>query len=338
MSNHFFHLLKRWHDNRGDCQWVLGSVYQTEGSAYRKAGAFMLFNDRGQKFGLLSGGCLEADLHRKAMLALTTDTAQTVRYDSAEEGDLSYQFGLGCGGVVNILLQPVTAANNFLDLPLLLTQLQRREAATYWQLVPTDNSSSAVALSKKPAASSNAAPWRGELVQEQELTWLVTPMQAPPHLLVIGGGIDAQPLVAMAALLGWEVTVADPRPANARAEHFSRASRIIRQPLNTLAEGDWAASVSAAVVMSHDSQLDAEGLQAVVSLPLSYCALLGPDHRRRQVLGLAQLDDQQLPCPLAGPAGLDLGADLPESIALAIIAECHAVLCKHSGASLSHIL
>lgn len=340
MNNHFFHLLNRWHSDHADKHWVLGSVYQTQGSAYRKAGAFMLFNDRGEKYGLLSGGCLEADLHRKAMHALTTETAQTVRYNSAEEDDLSFQLGLGCGGIVDILLQPVTAANNFLDLPLLHAQLHRREAVSYWQLIPKDNQSAAVALSKSPSPDHHSHPaiQRAQLVEEQELSWLVSELQAPPHLLVMGGGTDAVPLVNIAVQLGWEVTLTDSRPANARDEHFPKASRIVRAPSNTLASLDWFDSVNAAIVMHHDTRLDADALKLLAKQALDYCALLGPAHRREQVLALAQLSNSDLNFTLAGPAGLALGTDLPESIALSILAECHAVLFGSNGQSLSHIL
>jgi len=79
MKNHFLHLLREWNSQKHDREWVLGTVIRTSGSSYQKAGAFMLFNDLGQRYGLLSGGCLESDLHRKASFALLNNRAMVVR-------------------------------------------------------------------------------------------------------------------------------------------------------------------------------------------------------------------------------------------------------------------
>ena len=90
--------------------------------------------------------------------------------------------------------------------------------------------------------------------------------------------------------------------------------------------------------MSHNSGLDAEALIALKDKPLDYCALLGPSHRRDQVLDLAKISAGDLTCQLAGPAGLDIGAELPEGIALSILAECHAAMNMRNATSLSNLL
>ena len=94
----------------------------------------------------------------------------------------------------------------------------------------------------------------------------------------------------------------------------------------------------AAVVMSHNLQIDAAGIRVLQSSSVKYLALLGPLVRQRRVLALAELTHDTLRIPLAGPAGLDLGAELPEGLALSILAECHGVLQQASGLSLSSAL
>ena len=156
--------------------------------------------------------------------------------------------------------------------------------------------------------------------------WLITPVMPPPHLLIVGGGADAQPVVELAALLGWEVSLADPRPANARRERFTSAGMILRELGGTLVDYMRDQRVDAAILMSHNVQLDAEALSCCQHVELSYVALLGPRHRYHQVVEQAGLSGRSLRRTVSAPAGLDIGGRLPESIALSMLTECHAVL------------
>ena len=91
MQTQLLHLLNQWHAQRDTHEWVLGVVYKTEGSCYRRAGAMMLFNSQGQQFGMLSGGCLESDILRRARFSMMTGKAITLVYDGSDDGDLSFQ-------------------------------------------------------------------------------------------------------------------------------------------------------------------------------------------------------------------------------------------------------
>lgn len=332
MGNHFSHLVRRWRGQSDQCRWVLGTVYATEGPSYRKAGAMMLFNDQGQQFGLLSGGCLEADINRHARMVMDSGRAMTLCYDGSDEDDMSFQLGIGCGGLVRILLQPVTAANDYLALPAVFCAIEERSAGFYRQLIVDGGEPRAEFL---PAAVSRPLSQRGQLVEDERGLWLETPLQPAPHLLVVGGGIDARPLVAMASQLGWEVTLCDPRPANARREYFATADTILRCQPSALAEEALFPHFDAAVVMTHNLKLDAQAIGALQGSPLSYLALIGPLRRKHEVLALAGLAEDQLAIAVHGPAGLDLGAELPEGVALSILAECHGVLTGTSVQSLS---
>jgi xanthine dehydrogenase accessory factor len=335
MANRLSQLLTHWRKARDATEWVLGTVYQTEGPCYRKAGAMMLMTGLGQQFGLLSGGCLESDILRHARQVMTSGKGTTLRYDGSDEDDIAFQLGIGCGGVVHILLQPLDAAHDYLHLDPLHEALQQRRHGRYYQCLPD----AAGETPSRFVAAEDAGAHAASRLQEQDgERWLVTPILPDPHLLIVGGGVDARPLAAMAGQLGWEVTVCDPRPANARREFFLSADRLLRSQGEELAAYARHRQVDAAVIMSHNLAIDADAIQALQKIPLGYLALLGPAKRRGQVLEAAGLSTAQLSAPLAGPAGLDIGAELPESIALAILAECHARLTASNARSISGIL
>ncbi|MFB0981727.1 MAG: XdhC family protein, partial [Alteromonadaceae bacterium] len=171
-----------------------------------------------------------------------------------------------------------------------------------------------------------------------ETDWLATPIVPEPHLLVIGGGIDARPLANMAQQLGWKVSLWDPRPANARKEYFSNVNHIIKGEANVLTDFVAEKDVNAAILMSHSVAIDAQALKALAETKIKYLALLGPNNRRQQVISQAEVEEKSLAFTFSGPAGLEIGGTLPESIALSILAECHASLFKKSARSISGVL
>ena len=332
MNSHLMQLLQHWYPLRDKHLWVLGTVYQTVGPCYRKAGAMMLFNDLGQQFGLLSGGCLEADIQRQAARVMQHKNSLTLRYDGSDEDDIAFQLGIGCGGTVDILLQPILAGLDYLHLSQVYNHLIAGGVGQYQQLIASDG---AVATKWSAATGQRGTV---DLIEEDGQSWLQTSLSPPPHLLIVGGGVDAQPLAALAKNLGWTLSLWDSRPANARRDYFLSVDHILRQPLHQLLEDKFATHWDAAVVMCHNLELDAQAIKVLQGSSLKYLALLGPRSRLQKVLELAQLTRQRLSIPLAGPAGLDLGADLPEGIALSILAECQAVLRGASAASLSGVI
>ena len=136
MTNHFFQQLQRWYPRRDKQQWVLATLFKIEGPSYRSPGAMMLFNDLGEQFGLLSGGCLEADIQIKAAKVIASGTPMTICYDASDEDDMVFLLGIGCGGVIHIMLQPLSRETNYLDLPELLKALEKRKTSYYHQRIP----------------------------------------------------------------------------------------------------------------------------------------------------------------------------------------------------------
>ena len=160
------------------------------------------------------------------------------------------------------------------------------------------------------------------------------------RLLVCGAGTDAIPVVRLATTVGWLVTVVDHRPTFARAARFPEAEQVIC--LSSSREGGELASAvplarfDAAVVMAHAAAHDRANLHELLAAgSLRYLGVLGPRRRTIELLdGAPGVTPGALPPNVYAPVGLDLGAETPEEIALAIVSECAAVLAGREARSL----
>ena len=152
------------------------------------------------------------------------------------------------------------------------------------------------------------------------------------RLLILGAGPDATPVVEIASLLGWRVTVGDHRPAYVTRERFAEGVALVGlDPPRLLAEISLA-DFDAAVVMSHNLESDARYLRVLAASSMPYIGLLGPAARRRRLLADLGAAAGQLGDRLYGPVGLDIGARTPEAIAVAIVAEIQAFFAGRQGA------
>jgi len=347
MSNHLSHLLSKWYPNRDKFDWILATIYATKGPCYRKSGAMMLFSSQGDQLGMLSGGCLESDIGTNAQKVMQTGQSMSLCYDGSDEDDLSFHLGIGCGGTVYIMLQQINAKNNYLSLINVHNALKKRTSGYYYQRLlnqKIDNNSPNQAYFDIEKISDLAAVATKVQRSQNNINnikhdWLASPIIPEPHLLVIGGGIDARPLINIAQQLGWQVSLWDPRPANARKEFFANVNYIIKGQAEALTTFALEKDVNAAILMSHNITIDAQALKALSTTKLKYLALLGPEDRRQQVMTQAKITKEaSLLFKFAGPSGLDIGGTLPESIALSMLSECHAILYGKNAQSMSHIL
>lgn len=324
MDHQMEDLLEHWLPLADD-SWVLAVITHIQGSSYRKPGAMMLFHEFGQGAGILSGGCLEADLRRHAQQAMQSQQITCITYDATDESDASYR--LGCGGKVDIMLIPLLKENH--DLGLVdIVQAFRKGLSGYYQLplVPAGSDARSYAAQFYSAQS---APFptadfpKAGILSQPEGEALIIPLRPRFHLGIFGGGIDAKPVAAIAHSLGWQVSVFDTRTAYARSADFPHA-HIVKQSLDD-AEA-LVVQLDCAVVMHHHLNLDAAALKAIQPFDLKYVALLGPAHRRDKVLAMAELSTDSFSGFFSAPAGLALGGELPSAIALSILAQCHGVL------------
>jgi xanthine dehydrogenase accessory factor len=335
---------------------VLATVVQTIGSTYRKAGAQMLIARDSSAAGLLSGGCLESDLMERARKVLDTGAAMSVEYDTRSSDDILWGIGLGCEGAMTILLTRIDAQNRYE--PFAYVERCRQEGVAGRFALVTASGNGGHSLGKAYLADSmrNApTPLRAALALESAApgaasqasglstieydgaTFLVVPVELPRRLLVLGAGPDAMPLVEIAALMGWRVTVLDHRPAYAVAQRFPRATRVSVNPAGELAAELRRADYDAAVVMSHHLTSDQMYLDALADSDIPYIGLLGPALRRSRLM--SELGDKanKFGARLHGPIGLDIGARTPETIALSIVSEIQARLAGRSGRPFSSL-
>jgi xanthine dehydrogenase accessory factor len=267
---------------------LLATVVDVDGSTYRGAGARMVVRADGSTVGAVSGGCLEADIVARAAELLVSGTPELAHYDTRGSDDDVLGLGLGCRGVLDVQLEPLSG----------------------------DALNQAIA----------------ELAALRERTAV--------RLLVCGGGTDAIPVVRLASEVGWLVTVVDHRPSFATTTRFPDAERVLR--LDVAREPDaLAASLvlerfSAAISMAHAATHDRAYLHALLAVPtLCYLGVLGPRRRTMELLeGARHVVPADLPANVYAPVGLDLGAETPEEIALAIVSEIAAVLGGRKAVSL----
>lgn len=328
---------------------VMATIVETFGSTYQKAGARMLIGRTGELIGLLGGGCFERDLIEHANILFDTGGTKTLFYDMRAAEDALWGLGLGCNGAARILLQALVPDDGFGALGLLVQAVEAEQTATLATIVESDHPDFPAGLSRALPFAGGLSPWpfthpllppRAGLENQQIAGHAVTvfyeTLRTPTHLLVLGAGDDAIPLVAYAKSLGWRVTVADQRPAYLENGRFAGADRVRALQAADLAERLEMNRFSACVVMSHNIEHDQRYLAALAESEIPCIGLLGPARRRQHLL-------DSLPEPLAanlqsrlfGPVGLDIGAETPEEIALAIVAAIQAVLKGRQGGLLA---
>ena len=324
---------------------VLATISRTLGSTYRKAGAQMLIAADGSAAGLLSGGCLESDLMERARSVLSGEPV-VADYDTRSSDDLIWGIGLGCEGAMSILMTRLDRANDYQPFAF-IEDCRRRGVPGNFALVTHSTNPAyplGAAFRSRTAAAipadvaeilDSSVPLRAATtVETVGATFLIAPVELPPRLLVLGAGPDAMPLVEIAGLMNWHVTVLDHRPAYAVAERFPRAQRVAMNPAGDLATELRAARYDAAIVMSHHLLSDQAYLTALAENDaIPYVGLLGPAPRRSRLLQEIGELSQRLSGRLHGPIGLDIGARTPETIALAIVSEIQAVLAGRPGGS-----
>ena len=330
---------------------VLATIAETLGSTYRKPGAQMLIAPDASAAGLLSGGCLEADLMERARAVIETGAAVAIEYDTRSSDDILWGIGLGCEGAMRIVLTRIAPVNDYQ--PFAHVERARHEnTATRFALV-TESANAAFPLgghflgdeADLPAAvalalhahepkhrtQSNAAT----VLECDGAKFLIVSVALPIQLLILGAGPDVMPVVDLAALLDWHVSVVDHRPAYAEPSRFPRAKRVLSQPVAQVDTTLRQTNFDAAVVMSHHLTSDAGYLAALANSNVPYVGLLGPAPRRARLMSDIGEQAAALKHRLHGPIGLDIGATSPETIALSIVSEIQAVLAGRSGRSFS---
>jgi xanthine/CO dehydrogenase XdhC/CoxF family maturation factor len=295
---------------------------------------------------MLSGGCLETDLHERAARVLARGRPERIWYDTRASDDPIWGIGSGCEGAMDIWLQPELPQTGFPVMQYLQRCLADDVTARLATVVGGDATPTELgtqAFRGMEAESPLAARLAETLVagvddqllrlsfEGRSLEVFLGTLALPPRLLICGAGFDAIPVHNFAAALGWQVTVFDHRPAYADAAHFPLAARVLSARAEELPQYLDPTVFAAAIIMSHHLAADIAYLRALAAQPPHYIGLLGPASRRQRLLAEVGSAAQRVAARIHGPAGLDIGAGTPEAIALAIIAQIQAALSGKAG-------
>ncbi len=351
-----------------DSQFAIATVAMAEGSAYRRHGARMLVLPDGKRVGSISGGCLESDVVAHAVKAIRSGVPEFVLYDSQiSNSDLILE--LGCKGAVGILIEPGNSPSVQSVLGLFSTALKERRSSAIATVFQSQHSSLRMSsyvtlhdngnvegdLADSPlsceiladlnqvlktgrACSKTYAPDNNP--RENEVNVLLEPIEPPIALTLCGAGQDALPLIEMARALGWQTTVVDHRKALLTQERFPGAKLLHCSYPDSSFDLRISDARTAVVIMTHNYEQDKAILAAILSSPVRYLGLVGPRERGEKIQrelreSEVHFDDQFLR-KLYSPAGLDIGAEPSEGIALAILSEIQAVFSEREGGFLRH--
>jgi xanthine dehydrogenase accessory factor len=345
-------------------QTVLATVVHVEGSSYRKAGARMLVTEDGMLTGAISGGCLEGDALRKALLAIAKQKNMLVVYDTSDEDDARFGMGLGCNGIIHVLLEPVNPVNTNNPIHLLKSISAKRQKAAAITLFSMQNKKEeqpgtclvltedgsilggapflkdVLLAEAKHALDKQQSFFKNYMFENRNLTAFAEMFKPTVSLVITGAGNDVVPLVKMSEIAGWKTTVIDGRPAYAKKERFVASCQVLlSRPEDVLGQVS-IDEQTVFVLMTHNYNYDIAMLRALLKTEVTYIGMLGSRNKINRMLNELRyegtnLSQQQLSV-IHSPIGLDIGAETSEEIALSVMAEIKAVLAKKGGAFLKN--
>lgn len=337
-----------------DTIFALATVTQVRGSAYRRPGARMLIAQDHRTAGSISGGCLEGDVVEHALRVMLSGEACVLTYDTTSPDDIVLGLGLGCNGVVQILVERVDAADGQGMLAFLRACHDQRKAGRIATVLPsTDNPGQPLQrMFQWPDGTLTSTSENVDLLEclehagearavvfEGARRVFVEHIAPLVPLVIFGGGDDAQPLVRLSKELGWHVTVIDSRAALVTKERFPLADAVCcMRPEAMQSEALRLTPDTLVVVMTHRYLQDQACLRHLLRQKLRYIGVLGPKGRTTRLL--KELEEEgcrfapENLASLHGPAGLDLGGDAPEEVALSILSEMLAVTKGRNGGPL----
>ncbi len=352
-------ILKRIAQFRENEKAILATVVDVIGSGYRRAGARMLIDANGYSIGTVSGGCLEADILERAKKVLQTDEPAVITYDTTHDENSVFGLGMGCRGIIRVLLEPIEKESFLVKTFQFLFEHRHR------QFIATIISSDRAVIGgrifysafdqfdfehlpnevgdfgelkndcEKFFAQNKAAEVRAYKIGDDYFELFFENISPPLSLLLFGAGFDALPVVRFAKELGWRVTVIDHRAAFANAERLPEADEIIVSRSEDLPDAIFKDQNSVAVIMTHNYERDRDILHRLLDSPCRYIGALGPKKRTgnliQELRDEGKIFDETKLNQIHAPIGLDIGAETPEEIALAVIAEIKSTLANRNG-------
>ena len=341
---------------------ALATVVRVRGSSYRSPGARMLITDDGKWTGSISGGCLEGDALRKARKVMQDQEPQLVTYDTSEDSNQNLGIGLGCNGIIDVLLEPVneTRPHDPIKLfdkiigvhePVGLATVFSNSRFQGEKFLINRNQEVLISFSSEslnslvmPDVARAFETKRSEVMHYTldgvALEVFVELIQPAISLMIFGGGFDARPVSSLAKSLGWEVTVTDECVAHIAPLFFPTADKLSLCHRDFVDRDFQITPFTACVLMSHNYEYDRDVLRRLLKSPSPYIGILGPRKRfdkmlteyTREGIHLSGDDLHRVHSPI----GLDIGAEAPDEIALSIVAEIQGKFASRSGGFLKY--
>jgi xanthine/CO dehydrogenase XdhC/CoxF family maturation factor len=339
---------------------ALVTLVHVDGSSYRRPGARMLVTEDGELTGAISGGCLEGDALNKALLAIHQQKNNLVTYDTSDEEDAVLGLGLGCNGIIQVLIQPaeqplqllkkITASRKHHVLVTLFSLTDKRgpqpgtlmykdEHETVYCGNIDDEIKHVLQTDVDEAYTSRESSFKTYRSAQHDVTAYIEHISPVVSLVIAGAGNDAEPVNAIASVLGWQVTLIDDgRDKNTKGNRFAGACHlVVPDPENALKDIE-ADEYTFFLLMTHNYNYDIAMLRQLLKKNARYIGVLGPRKKLDRMLDeLAHegmhLSEHQMHS-IYSPVGLDIGAETPEEIALSMIAEIKTVLASRNAASL----
>jgi xanthine/CO dehydrogenase XdhC/CoxF family maturation factor len=340
-------------------QTALATVVHVEGSSYRQPGARMLITEEGALTGAISGGCLEGDALRKALHVMQQQNPVLVTYDTNDEDDAKLGLGLGCNGIIQVLIEPIIATDKENPIEYLKAATAQRHKSVLVTLFSLEDKKNklqgsclwlgpdsvycrdnvmiteALITDAREAAAIGNSVFKSYLQPGIHMQGFVQVLEPAISLVIVGAGNDTLPLAQMATVLGWEITLADGRPQYAKKERFPAGCNVLLSKPENLLQQIKLDEQTAIVLMTHNYNYDLEMLRLLQNFNVLYIGMLGPAKKLERMLAdlqanasMGNINWQQ---KLYSPAGLDIGAETPEEIALSILAEIKTVMNNRKG-------
>lgn len=340
---------------------ALATVVKVEGSSYRQPGARMLVTEDGELTGAISGGCLEGDALRKALLAIHQQQNKLITYDTSNEDDADFGVQLGCNGIVHILFEYIDLTINNNPIQLLQQLEKERKDAVIVTVFSSKRQSiqlgtvlfyrneKVIAVDEKytflAKESATILEQKRSVIKKFDIDAelyeaLIEYCPAPVALVLCGAGNDVKPVVEIASVLGWETRVFDGRATHATTNRFPKATRVTIAKPEEIFEQIIVDSSTFFVLMTHNYNYDLAVLKCLLITDCEYIGILGPKTKLDRMLSDLEkegivLSDKQME-RIYGPVGLNIGAETSEEIALSIISEIKAVMTRNLGTSLKY--
>ncbi len=297
---------------------ALATVVALEGSSYRRPGVRMLLLENGEMIGAVSGGCVEKEIFRQSESVFQSRIPKMMTYDG--------RYRLGCEGILYILIEPIDPDVNFLSaFRKIIKSRQPFTVASYF----SQREGTGLQFGSGINLQGNLLPVRPGFIPGPDLEVLSQEMKPAFKLLIIGAEHDAVQLCAFASLTGWEVVIVAPPTEEKNSMDFPGSRELYALLPDDLPVAD-IDSQTAVMIMTHNYAKDLQFLLKLREVEPIYIGLLGPAKRREKLLAEIMEREPELELEffdrIHGPAGLNIGAETPQEIAIAILAEILSVI------------